>query len=552
MDDLWSPEPSRGKPPLLDPELENEGQQRQRVSRPNAAARHSKRLTLNFPIITPPVSSDLASPSTHIMSPLASSSTFPSPGRSSTATPALSEPVDEGYMFLTALAAQERKVLELREELQKAEAELVSLKKQWAMGEKGRRRTEIVHHAEVMKPLKTPADEPTANGIDPERAAPSDLTKVALQTRMSRELDRRNTLRQLTQQYPTGNGSISSGRPRTVFQSSRHVRTLSLLSPNGLEPLSLGTNTSSSRHPQLVRGSSHPRSATLPSLDRDDPKNAEGAISTARIKMQDERNLWRRSLPMTQDGTAETLMRTGKQMASDFKDGLWTFLEDIRQATVGEEGINATESRSMYAVHRSSSRPSRRTGMDATASREQSVGSSTAARPATSKKIPEARASVSKQEDVSFWSEFGIDPPEKPKASYSSSKNKGGKQNAKESNLLDVDDNWDVWDTPQPKTHTPSSSSSTFPSSRRDPSPSTGASSPRTSASFADLKTIEIENGTDSAPSDSIPWPALTKLRPSNLTRTASSLMAEWERSLSPSPCPSPSNEAEYKDLKND
>lgn len=33
-----------------------------------------------------------------------------------------------------------------------------------------------------------------------------------------------------------------------------------------------------------------------------------------------------------------------------------------------------------------------------------------------------------------------------------------------------------------------------------------------------------------------IPWPAITKLAPSKLQRTASNLMAEWERSLSPSP----------------
>jgi hypothetical protein len=33
---------------------------------------------------------------------------------------------------------------------------------------------------------------------------------------------------------------------------------------------------------------------------------------------------------------------------------------------------------------------------------------------------------------------------------------------------------------------------------------------------------------------DAIPWPALTKLHPSKLTRTASNLMAEWEKSLTP------------------
>ena len=32
-----------------------------------------------------------------------------------------------------------------------------------------------------------------------------------------------------------------------------------------------------------------------------------------------------------------------------------------------------------------------------------------------------------------------------------------------------------------------------------------------------------------------IPWPALTKLSPGNLKRTASSFMSEWERSLTSS-----------------
>jgi hypothetical protein len=36
--------------------------------------------------------------------------------------------------------------------------------------------------------------------------------------------------------------------------------------------------------------------------------------------------------------------------------------------------------------------------------------------------------------------------------------------------------------------------------------------------------------------SDGIPWPVITKIAPSKLARTASTLMAEWERSLSPSP----------------
>ncbi|EEP79139.1 predicted protein [Uncinocarpus reesii 1704] len=551
MDEPPSHKPSGGEPPSLIPGLDGHDepqQQAQRAplaSRPNAAARHSKRLTLNFPISSNSLPSEQGSP--RVMSPLAQSSTFPSPSRSSATTPALNEPADEGYMFLTALAAQERKVLELREELHKAEAELANLKRQWAMGEKGRRKTEIVHHAEVMKPLKPPPAESIVNGIDVERSTPSDLTKLALQTRMSRELERKGSHRKSGSNLPSGGGSFPSGRPRTVFQSSRHARTLSLLSPNGLEPFSPTQSADASKSLEIIRGSSHPRSATLPSIDRTEGNSSENVVSTARVNM-DQRTLWRRSLPIAQDGTAETLMRTGKQMASDLKDGLWTFLEDIRQATVGDEGINATESRSIQGAHRPS-RPPKRAGMHPSTSREQSIASSTATRSVTSNK-PTSKTSTSTRDDISFWSEFGIESPEKPKTTSIKSKSKGRKQKAEESSLLDVDDNWDVWDTPQPKTHTPSSSSSTFPSSRRDPSPSTRASSPRTSASFADLKAVEDANRADGNQSENIPWPALTKLHPSNLTRTASSLMAEWERSLSPSP--SPSHDNECKDLKSD
>lgn len=58
-----------------------------------------------------------------------------------------------------------------------------------------------------------------------------------------------------------------------------------------------------------------------------------------------------------------------------------------------------------------------------------------------------------------------------------------------------------------------------------------------TAYSFGDWRpTSQSEHVPDPSVSDGIPWPAITKLAPSKLPRTASSLMAEWERSLSPSP----------------
>jgi hypothetical protein len=56
----------------------------------------------------------------------------------------------------------------------------------------------------------------------------------------------------------------------------------------------------------------------------------------------------------------------------------------------------------------------------------------------------------------------------------------------------------------------------------------------------------------DPSVTEGIPWPTITKLAPSKLQRTASNLMAEWERSLSPSPERASSPSLTRKDSKKD
>ena len=113
----------------------------------------------------------------------------------------------ESDNFLTALATQERRVLELKEELQKAEIDLRKLKKQWAAHEAKKKRNEA-RNLEQLQPLKTSLSESAAN---------HDESPVLA----SRELDRRKTL----------SSSMRSSQ-RKVFSGSRHTRTLSLLSTN--------------------------------------------------------------------------------------------------------------------------------------------------------------------------------------------------------------------------------------------------------------------------------------------------------------------------------
>ncbi|KAA8642892.1 uncharacterized protein ATNIH1004_009653 [Aspergillus tanneri] len=478
--------------------------------RPHGAARHTKRLTLNFPINIPPTPTpfDPSASTPGSMTPLTRSATFQSPAALPVGTPVQFDDQDDGSSILTAIASQERRVLELREELHRAEVELDSLKKQWAQSEKTKKRTEISQHAEPLIPLRSPdrgvADESARHQRD-SSVGSSESPSIA-HPRLSREVGRRQSMR-----AAAAKGMSVSANGRRVFQGS-HTRALSLLSPvSGL------SSTQQESEESVGRVGRSPRSATLPSSVERSPMAVENVE-----RAEDAPPQWRKSMPPP---SREALMRTGKQMASDLKEGLWTFLEDIRQATVGEEGISATESRAMPPPRKrdSSSTSRSRDRLSVQGSKPSRSPSSSSVSARNNERGVKTSGKDSKSADIgsSFWSEFGIDVPgQKSPNARGASANPSG-LNEPESNNFDIDDNWDNdWDTPQPKKmHTPSSSRSTL-ESKHDQSPMTQASSPRTSASV----------------SDGIPWPAIAKMAPSKLARTASNLMAEWEHSLSPSP----------------
>ncbi|EAW14892.1 DUF4048 domain-containing protein [Aspergillus clavatus NRRL 1] len=487
---------------------------------PHGTARHAKRLTLNFPINIVPGSDldpNIASPGS--MTPVTFSSARPSPA-AATGTPVIFDGEDDGSSLLTAIASQERKVLELREELQRAEAELDTLKKQWASSETTKKRTEINHRAEPLVPLRSSEeiarDEPSQHRR--ERSAGTAEGPATVQARLSRDLERRQSLR-----VAVHAGTSISANGRRVFQGS-HARTLSLLSPasSSGQP---GSDADGSRATRT------PRSATLPSVER------STALENVNQSSEDVISQWRRTMPPP---SREALVRTGKQMASDLREGLWTFLEDIRQATVGEEGISATQSRGVPPPrNRDSSSTSRsRDRLSVHGGKLSRSPSSTRGR-AGETKLSTGKDTKSADIDVSFWSEFGIDTPGQKSVKQTrgaSNTPHGATEQERSNDNLDVEDNWEDWDTPQPKKmHTPSSSRSTL-ESKHDQSPMTQTSSPRTSGSFGDWRATHDDFIPDPSVSDGIPWPAITKFAPSKLTRTASNLMDEWERSLSPSP----------------
>lgn len=456
-------------------------------SRTRTPARHQKRLTLNFPINIPPPGTvtapasavpSLASPGA--MSPLTQSQ---SSARHSLAlnTPLMLDTLqqpDDGSAILTAIASQERKVLELKEELQREEAELSSLKRQWVSTEKIRKQTVVNHHAEQLVSLRSPAASMSSPPTPLEAESSPSGSATPDGTRRSKDLERRRSMRT---PVTTSGGSGVSTNGRRVFQGS-HTRMLSLLSAstdsgtgntsnsNNNNNTTTASNTSNNNNKKTKQDDfKFPRSTTLPlSLDRLANNTAdETDIALVQSSLGDSTDdmitQWRKTMPPP---SREALMRTGKQMASDLREGLWTFLEDIRQATVGEEGINATEVRGGMSP----------TATTATTSINRRSPSSSSARTRGTSTGNSGKDTAATDIDSSFWNEFGIDTPQKPDTLVDTTDSKSNDDHL---------DEWNVWEVPKPRNnlHTPSSSRSTVESSKNDQSPRSQTSSPRTSSS---------------------------------------------------------------------
>lgn len=455
-----------------------------------SSRRHTKGLSLNFPILLPTNVQISQSPTagSRIQSPIESARSSPhirgGPFRSPDSLVETEEKVKArgSADFLTLLAAQERKVLELKEELQKAEADLLGLKKQWASYEAKKKRDEV----KQVKKLQPVA-------LDHVSARESVIAEedVDEERRRRRALMERGNTVVAAAGHNSGAGLGRRGSKR-VFEGSRHTRTLSLLSP--ITTTSVAKQAHESTHLQdEMTGAEPAPAATKLSLSR--MPTLDGLMSGDHVqlgfgKTYKELAAHRRSLPPV---AADLFVKQGKQVYDGVREGLWTFFEDIRQATVGEEGINGTVEQQRPTKHdqrKASKKPSKTPGKNHTNS------------------LAETRQSSSKE--PSFWGEFGLDTPHKDATTKSKSTDKrGGHVQQKSStdstnppSLLpdlndndEVEDGWDAWD-----------------------------SSP-VSAGDANAATKEVKKRSG----DSLPWPEIQKLTPSKLTRTVSDLMREWD-----------------------
>ncbi|RDW88251.1 hypothetical protein BP6252_00283 [Coleophoma cylindrospora] len=415
------------------------------------------RLSLQFPVST---NFESARPT-----PTSSNNTTSFPPTPNTA--AIPSPSDPNGGFLEALAGQERKVFELKEELEKAEHDLVLLKRKWAHHEAAKKRAEI-RHAEPMQPLQA-----VVTGGD----KPDDDAKSV---RQSIEIDRRRLAL---------NNTPREAR-RRVF-TGHHTRALSLLSPerptHALQTFPVVPETSVDS--RAKDGSAIPRSTTLP-----DTTHALRRISANRMNRH------------SYQGTATHGV---KQIAEDVKAGLWTFLEDLRQATVGDEAMVGT-SRSFHLDGSSHSSLSRR------GSKGSLLTSEKLGRGAHSKSPVRTQDSLTGSSPTSSEENNTKSQRTRSKSPVAVKKKSKSISVSNPSAIADLDDDWSNWDTPD----SPRWSGTTL-------------DDPLTPMNQSTIKSLETP---PPSKKDEIPWPDLKTLTPSHLQRTVSTLMKEWEKSLTPPP----------------
>lgn len=354
-------------------------------------------------------------------------------------------PEDSG-LFLTVLAGQERRVLELKEELERAESHLENLKRQWALHETSKKKNEI-RHIEQLRPIhKSITDSRPFN--------PNSLSSIF------KEHER--------QKPPSTNTKQSQ---RKVFSGSRHTRTLSLLSPK----LPSSQQTMPSPPSIVPTGVRNTVNHTL---------RSEVSIGKSPTSIASPVSIGTAAFNPVISPPKDAILETGKQLSGDFREGLWMFFEDLRQATVGDEAISSSDSRNpppgriLYSAKKHDS-----------SHKGESIDLISAL---DGTRNVDAKATLDDQKlkrDV-----FG--PSQKGKAlhmeylamqsTFSSTKSNPVSQESPNSSESD-DDGWDNWDSPKPKDSLPRLSTSTNTSDHAAYTP-TEKSSPRTSIRFTYLE----------------------------------------------------------------
>jgi hypothetical protein len=439
---------------------------RERLVRPlSLSSRANNRLSLSLPI--QPADGDLFN-----FPRFTPTSSYPATRQASPSLDILSSASsDDSESFLVALAAQERKVLELKEEFSRAETELQKLKRQWALHEARRNSNRSNVDAKQME-LRTMS--PVASATATSSAEDDERNTKSL------ELDRRKAIL----------AGSNNRAPRGKVISGGHTRTLSLLSPvqSSQKP---GYDTS-----PLNKASQGGKSLASNAEEREVDSNSGNSVA-------------RKGRLSYQEGATTGV----KQIAEDIKLGIWSFMEDLRQATVGEEA--AKEASALQAWNVAQQKGGKNVGRRT--QQGESVKSEVQRKLVPKQQIADIlvgnRPSSIDANVATLLRK--LQTPKKDKADTQISQS--------------LDDDWSNWDSPTSHSESGRWSNSTSLSSHDEDSPSTQGPS---------VKPKDEPSNTASSPSkgEVIPWPDINSLTPSSIKRTATAMMKEWERSLIPSP----------------
>ncbi|CAK7265347.1 hypothetical protein SEPCBS57363_001535 [Sporothrix epigloea] len=289
-----------------------------RPSRSESTASRTNRLSLTLPIALPMSASNRPMPASSSVSSFAAT---PIDLTSDFAC----EPMD----LITAIAAQERRVLELREELKHTEKDLAELQRQFASHENDKVHA-VMRKADRMRLVSSRPRTAAAAGDWQSAAALWD--EASLQ---NLRLDRSKAF--LSGQQ---SGSQQGTAPSTPTQSRRrvfiggHARTLSLLSPSKShsDGFAVHDDQAADADQRTIKS---PHFPTDP--DTSFPQNLGRYAPTAANRLS-KRASW---APQSVHQVAGAGL---KQVAGDLTATVWTLFEDLRQATVGEElwGTSAT------------------------------------------------------------------------------------------------------------------------------------------------------------------------------------------------------------------
>lgn len=406
-------------------------------------------------------------------------------------TPLAQSPSDSGG-FITAIAAQERRVLELREEMQRAENELLKLKRQFEHHEAYKKRQE----SRPSRQLRV-------------------VTPQSLNTALLLEADDANARRTEVERRKAlllGGQNSAPGTPGTPNQSRRrffpggHTRQLSLLSPTKSDS---GGDFSVHEDPVVdnLKTSSRELDEQFANIVRYAP------ITPAQLS---KRASW---APRTVHQQAASGV---KQIAEDFRTGLWTFVEDLRQATVGDEPIHGgAHTRRGLEGNGRHKRQSSTLGMAASLVDDQfDQETIRASAPSNRTHVGRVFDQVQTPTPPARFTN-PVDGEASNSARHQTISSKQAKRFSWTPLSMDTldDADWLNWESPN----------------------ITAAKSPRWSGSTVTGDTIpekldenEPLKQTDTRKLEELPWPSLNRLTPSKLKQQATDYLKELELSLTP------------------